>query len=416
MKRFIIIILLMPLTLLAAQYTLDDLIQYGLNNSWTMQRTELNYQISESQLSSSKWNLLPDASVGLSFENNLYHRIVPPVSDLSGRLGFTISKTISINDPAWFNYKYASLDNSRAKLQAKRSAGTYAYQVFGAYLEVLSAGKQLASLTENLGIQTRVWEQGKVLLQLGKTTPFDVKQNEIAVMNSRILIIQLENTIATNRARLFGLVQMTDEGFELADLEPNPTFALPVLDTEEIGEVKILEADIKRSELGLTQDFRDYFPRVSLAYNFARNIGGENFNFDKYSTSHTVSLNLSYSLWNQFKQHQIHKRSRISNRLAEISLLDKKDEIKRQYNITAQELAYQNRLNELYGEKLEQSREQIRIAEERYRLGLIQLLELDKTRTDYIDANIAYHTNRYQIIAKQEALNYLLSNKILGKW
>lgn len=416
MKRFIIIMLLLPIALMAAQYSLDDLIQYGLDNSWTMQRTDLNFQSSQSQLSSAKWNLLPDAGVNLSVDNNFYNRSVPPVSDLSSRVGFTVSKTISMNDPAWFNYKYASLDNSKAKLQAQRSAGTYAYQVFGAYLEVLSAQKQLASLTENLGIQTRVWDQSKVMLQLGKTTPFDVKQNEIAVMNSRISIIKLENTIATFRAQLFGLVQMRDEGFELADLEPGADFIVPELNTDQIVEVKLLEADIKRSELGLTQDFLDYFPRVSLAYNFSRGISGEDFDFDRYSTSHTLSLNLSYSLWNQLKQKQIHKRSRITQKLAEVTLMDKKDEINRQYEISAQELAYLIRLDELYSEKLTQSGEQIRIAEERYRLGLIQLLELDKTRTDYIDASIAYHSNRYQIIAKQEALNYLLSNKILGKW
>ena len=67
-------------------------------------------------------------------------------------------------------------------------------------------------------------------------------------------------------------------------------------------------------------------------------------------------------------------------------------------------------------EKLSQSAEQIRIAEERYRLGLIELLELDKTRVDYIDADIAYNTNRYQIIQTRENLNYLLSDKLLGKW
>ncbi|HQQ68035.1 MAG TPA: TolC family protein, partial [Candidatus Cloacimonadota bacterium] len=85
-------------------------------------------------------------------------------------------------------------------------------------------------------------------------------------------------------------------------------------------------------------------------------------------------------------------------------------------NTITQELEYLLRLDELYLERLTQSREQIRIAEERYRLGMIQLLDLDKTRTDYISADIEYNTNRYQIIQKQEAVNYLLSNKILGKW
>jgi outer membrane protein TolC len=60
--------------------------------------------------------------------------------------------------------------------------------------------------------------------------------------------------------------------------------------------------------------------------------------------------------------------------------MDKTDEIRREYQNATQELEYLTRLDELYREKLDQSSQQIKIAEERYRMGLIELLELDKTR------------------------------------
>lgn len=416
MKRLLMLFLLLPLALAAEQYTLDDLVNYGLDHSWSSQKSELSYQSSSSALSSAKWNLLPEASLGLNFRNDFYHPLTPTASDLSSSAGFSVSKTISLNDPAWFNYKYAALDEQRARLVLQSSAGAYAYGVFSAYLDVLSAQKQLASLARNLEIQTRVWEQSKVLNQLGKNTPFDVKQSEIAVMNSRISILQLENTISTKRRELFGLVQMEDAGYDLADLSFDPEFQIPELATEQINELKLLKADIQRGELSSRQNRLDYWPRVNLAYNFSRNVGGEKFDFDQYSTSHTVSLNLSYSLWNHFKQSQTVKRSDLSLRLAELELQDRTDQLGRQYGILEQELQYLLRLDELYRERLDQSSQQIRIAEERYRLGLIELLELDKTRVEYIDADIAFNTNRYQILAKQEAINKLLSRKIQGKW
>ncbi len=79
-------------------------------------------------------------------------------------------------------------------------------------------------------------------------------------------------------------------------------------------------------------------------------------------------------------------------------------------------MQYLKRMNELYSEQLAQSREQITQAEERYRLGLIELLELDKTRTNFIETDISYNNNLYSIIAKQEEINYLLSEPLLGKW
>ncbi len=414
MKALTTLLLLLPLALLAQQYTLDELVGHGLENSYGMLRSELAYESSRSSLSSATWNLLPEAGVNFGISNDFYNS--GPAADLSSQAGFSISKTISLNDDAWFNYKYAKLDAAKAELTRQTSASAYAYNVFTAYLDVLSTQRQLSSLQKNLEIQTRVWEQAQVLSQLGKNTSFDVKESEIAVMNARISILQLENSIAAKRAQLFSLVRMDDAGHELAELVPDINYSLPELGPEQSNQVKLLKADLKRGELGLTQSFLNYFPRVSLAYNFSRSVSGDNFDFDTYGTNHTLGLNFSYSLWNQFRQGETNKRGDLAQRLAELEIQQQIDEIDRQYATLTQELAYLNRLDELYGEKLAQSESQIRVAEERFRLGLIELLELDKTRVEFINSEIAYNNNRYQILARQEAINNLLSQKIQGKW
>lgn len=414
MKALTTLLLLLPLALLAQQYTLDELVGHGLENSYGMLRSELAYESSRSSLSSATWNLLPEAGVNFGISNDFYNS--GPAADLSSQAGFSISKTISLNDDAWFNYKYAKLDAAKAELTRQTSASAYAYSVFTAYLDVLSTQRQLSSLQKNLEIQTRVWEQAQVLNQLGKNTSFDVKESEIAVMNARISILQLENSIAAKRAQLFSLVRMDDAGHELAELVPDINYSLPELGPEQSNQVKLLKADLKRGELGLTQSFLNYFPRVSLAYNFSRSVSGDNFDFDTYGTNHTLGLNFSYSLWNQFRQGETNKRGDLAQRLAELEIQQQIDEIDRQYATLTQELAYLNRLDELYGEKLAQSESQIRVAEERFRLGLIELLELDKTRVEFINSEIAYNNNRYQILARQEAINNLLSQKIQGKW
>ncbi|MCB5246602.1 MAG: TolC family protein [Candidatus Cloacimonetes bacterium] len=416
MKHFFTLLLLLPLALLARQYTLDELVDHGLENSYGMLKSELSYESSRSNLSSATWNLLPEANLNFGITNDFYHPNTPTAADLSSQAGFSISKTISLNDDAWFNYRYAKLDAAKAELTRQASASAYAYSVFSAYLDVLSTQRQLSSLQKNLEIQNRVWEQAQVLNQLGKNTSFDVKESEIAVMNARISILQLENSIATKRADLFSLVRMPDAGYELAELTLEKNYSLPQASPEQSNQVKLLKADLKRGELGLTQSFLNYFPRVSLAYNFNRNVGGDNFDFDTYVTNHTLGLNFSYSLWNQFKQGQTNKRNDLAQRLAELEVLQQIEDIERQYATLNQELAYLTRLDELYGEKLAQSENQIRIAEERFRLGLIELLELDKTRVEYINSEIAYNTNRYQILARREAINNLLSQKIQGKW
>lgn len=414
MKVITVILMLLPLLLAAQSYTLEELITYGLENSFSVQKSALSYQSSKSTLNTSKWNLLPDASVSGGIKKDFDPAV--NTDDVTSSAGLSIGKTISLNDAAYFNYLYASLDTKTANMKLEQTRRAYAYEVFSAYLKVLSSQKQRSSLEENLQIQIRVWEQSKILLQLGKTTPFEVKQNEIAVLNSNISLMKLDNTIANARKELFALVQMQDEGYPLTELELNIQKEIPAFNTEKNADINILNQELKRLNLQLKQNKLDDFPRLNLAYNFDRSVSGANFDFDRYNTNHGISLTLSYPLFNIGENAESRTRTKISRQLSQVAIEEKKDQLQRDYDSALRELQYLKRMNELYSEQLAQSREQITQAEERYRLGLIELLELDKTRTNYIETDISYNTNLYSIIAKQEEINYLLSEPVLGKW
>jgi outer membrane protein TolC len=414
MKVITVILMLLPLLLAAQSYTLEELITYGLENSFSVQKSALSYQSSKSTLNTSKWNLLPDASVSGGIKKDFDPAV--NTDDVTSSAGLSIGKTISLNDAAYFNYLYASLDTKTANMKLEQTRRAYAYEVFSAYLKVLSSQKQRSSLEENLQIQIRVWEQSKILLQLGKTTPFEVKQNEIAVLNSNISLMKLDNTIANARKELFALVQMQDEGYPLTELELNIQKEIPAFNTEKNADLNILNQELKRLNLQLKQNKLDDFPRLNLAYNFDRSVSGADFDFDRYNTNHGISLTLSYPLFNIGENAESRTRTKISRQLSQVAIEEKKDQLQRDYDSALRELQYLKRMNELYSEQLAQSREQITQAEERYRLGLIELLELDKTRTNYIETDISYNTNLYSIIAKQEEINYLLSEPVLGKW
>lgn len=417
MKKFILIIALLPLLIGARSYSFEELAEHGLANSYNTRSSQLSYESSRSVLNSAKWNLLPEANLSGSADYKLYNPSpLPGGSDLSSSIGINISKVISLNDAAWFNYRYASIDAETAAIRLRNSRRSYVFQVFGAYLEVLNSERQLRALEENLRIQTRIWDQSKALQAQGKITAFDVKQNEIASTNSRISILKMRNNIDKNRQALFGLIGLADEGFPLDELAVLPNTQVPALDYTNIEPLKLLEQETKRSNLSLKQTRLDYLPKISLSYSLSRNVSGPDFEFDRYSTGHGVGLNISYSLWNQFRHSETAKRSRIAMQQSELQTLEKRDEIAREYQSIVEELAYLQELQELYTQKLEQAAEQIRIAEQRYSLGMIQQLELDKTRSEHLEAEINHSSNKYQIIARREALNYLLSNQILGKW
>ncbi len=406
--------MLVPALLLAQNYSLDELIDHGMKSSFNTQKTELTFQSSVSNLNTAKWNLLPEAGVSFNTVKKFYDPT--DVYKDNSSLNVSVSKSISLNDPTWYNYRYAKLNQETAVIRRDSNLSSYAYSVFTAYLDVLNAERQLKSLEENYQIQNRIWEQSKALMAQGKTTEFDVKQNEIAVMNSRISILKINNTIETSRKNLFGLVQMEDEGLPLSDLEFSQDYSIPTFDSANIESLQLLKQEITSSEITQKREKLDYFPVATLSYNLARSVGGLDYAFDQYDTSHTLSLSLSYSFWNQFRQSESVKRAKITRQMNQLELMDQEDALKRQYANSREELSYLTQLDLLYAQKLEQAKQQIKIAEERYKLGMIEQLELDKTRSEYISTDIDYNTNRYQIIAKRESINSMLSQKILGKW
>jgi len=417
MKRIFLILIWLPGLMQAQVYMLDDLIEAGLKNSTAIQRSEINYQTAVSQRNTARWNLLPDVNFSATADNRLYSQsnVLAP-DDFSTSLGLTVSKSVSLNDLNWFQYRYSTHDRKTAEIRRESSTGDFAYQVFLIYVDILSAEKQLRSLQESFSIQNRIWEQSNTLWHLGKLTEFDVKQNEIAVMNTQISLLRLQNAIGKSRQQLFSLILIPDEGYPLADLMIDTEREIPRLDYDRVNAIRLMQQEIERHDIMLLQDKLDNFPRLTLSYNLSRSVSGADLDFDTYNTNHGITLSLSYSLWNHFRNSESTKRDRFTRKLVELNLQDKVDEIEREYSILTRELDYLRQLDELYQSKLEQSRIQINKAEERYRLGMITQLELDKTRSEYIDSDIEYNSNRYQILARQEALNRLLSTQLLGKW
>ncbi|NLT48663.1 MAG: hypothetical protein GXX92_09655, partial [Clostridiales bacterium] len=71
MKPYLILILLLPVFLTAGEYTLDQMVEHGLQNSYQVQKNELSSELSESSLNSAKWNLIPDASLNAGISQDL---------------------------------------------------------------------------------------------------------------------------------------------------------------------------------------------------------------------------------------------------------------------------------------------------------------------------------------------------------
>ena len=72
--------------------------------------------------------------------------------------------------------------------------------------------------------------------------------------------------------------------------------------------------------------------------------------------------------------------------------------------------------NELYLQKMQMAENNLEMAQEQFKLGLISLTDLDRTKLDHQNTQLSYNNKHYELLRKQEEINLLLSDKILNKW
>jgi len=397
---------------MAQTYTVDQLIDSGLKNNYGIQQAELGYEITKSKLNSSRWNLLPEVSAGFNQTNYFDSNPLDKLNTLS----FRVSKKISLNDSYYFQNKLAGFDLSTYDLKLNAEKRSFVYEVIQSYIEILNKQKQLELQRENLAIQQSIVDQSKLLFKQKKSTEFELKQSEITLYNVQIALKNVENDIKNSRQVLFNLLRMSDENYALAEIEmPQPGTIAP-LDEEKINDLKLLKRDIERDDINLTQSKLSYLPDISLSYNYNKAKQSTDFSFDNDNTSHTLSLEASYSLWTFFKNGETHRQAKLNQKIKKLSYEDKKLTIENQYEQYKTQMEYLNEMSELYRLKKENTRSNLDIAIQKHQMGMIQQIELDKVRYEFLDASLAYESNRYKMIQLNESINYLLSGKLLSKY
>ena len=422
MKKLLItaIILLSMIYLTAQEYTLEELIETGLTQSYSISSSQTSYDNSKSSYRSALFGLLPSSSV--SYSNMNTEQYQDDSSSKTERVwteyaGFSLSKTISLNEPSYYNIRTSrnSLKNSELSLEDDRSS--IAYTIFSSYLSVLESQKSLAINRENLALQQRIHDQIQVQYNTGEKSLLELKQSEITLIDYEIAVNEAENNLVQQRRELFTYLNLDDMGYSLAE----PEYVM--YDRSEPITMKLnrtllqKENSLKSSNLLHVQTIMNFLPTISFSYNYSASSPGEEiYEFSDYDDSYSFGLTASYDIFDIFSKRESYIRRRHNLKLQKLDL----DVSKRSHNETVSNLLSDietlERSKELYESKLSLAEENLEMAQEQYRLGIISLLDLDSAQIDYQDAQLSYNNKYYALMRKQEELNKETAEPILKRW
>lgn len=411
MRRIIILFLLIiPILIFAEEYTLDDLINIGLENSYDIKLENTANLNAQSDLRSSWMGLLPSARISAGSSKNF-----DTGSDWSNNASFQLSKGISLNEPNYYNVRTSILNKRNADLSLENRKKLIAYTVFLKYLSVLESQKNLDIKEENLILQQKISGQAQIQFETGDKSAMELQQSKISLINYEIEVNEAMNSLVKLRKDLFSYLNINDEGFELADPNINITTEKAKFRTNIALQQK--ENTLKTSRIMLFQEKMNFLPSLTMTYSLTHNDPNDIYDFENYDrTSNTLSLNASYNIFNLLQTREQYLQFKRNHKLLEMDLEITKENNAIDLQILLADLETIKQSQKLHADKLELAENNLQMAQEYYKHGMISLLDLDRSKIEFQNSKVSNMSKEFELLRKQEEINLFLSNKILGKW
>jgi outer membrane protein len=357
---------------------------------------------------------------------------------------YGINASLSLNQAALLGPKAERASAAATEAEIAAGAQTLRMQVTQQYLLALQQ-RARARLQDTLVATTQAqFELARIRQSVGSATPLDVQQAEVALGQQRVAALQAQNQAEVEKLRLFQLLGVAQpEGVQLTTEFPvdQPQLSLDqllALAREQNPTLTALRARRRASDIGVTQAKGEYMPTLNVntgiggytsqftdddfligqrmgsirqgceSENSLRELvglppttpdcsaltlspeqianirsGNRAFPFDFTQTPWSISASLSLPIFNGFSREQRVQEAQVQRNEA-------------QYRARAQELqltadvsaAYLTLMSDYQAVQLQEqnartARQALALAQERYRVGASNFVELSQARDAY---------------------------------
>ncbi len=392
--------------------TLDQAIEMALRRNPNLDQARTNIENAEHSRLSAWGGFLPNLSLSYGYSNSS-----------TGRLDPTGQGIVSTSYSAQLGASYNLFDGMRrfsdlkaARLGVVEQNARYRQSEFETIRFVKQAYFNAVAARDLVAVeQGRVQRQEDQLnfveqqLQLGRATRSDLLRSQVDLNNARLALLNAENGARTTTFRLTEVVGSDQRvgPVEEATLEATPLSygreQLMEMAGVSAPSLATAKAALDAAEAGVSSARSSYFPNL----NFSGGYAWRNEEFPPSNRSWSLSLSGSYPLFNGFQREtQVYRAraqadlARASERSAQLALSADLDEA---YSTSQSALAG----IDLAAQSVELSQESLRVEQERYRLGLSTILDLQLAQITLSQAEVDLVSRRfdYQLaVAQLESL------------
>ncbi len=407
--------------------SLNDCVQLALQDSPTLLITEEQRHLASKDVSNAYGSFLPDLSVGLNWQksertdydveqttsgtfpipvfdgsNNLIGAAAFPTSIPNGNFADQTIQTKykDINGRASLNVfsgfsKFSSLSSARSGLKAAEATVGYtrelvAEDVIASYFNLLRYQRLLEVAIETRDQAAKELERTETYFRLGSAAKSDVLQQRVRLENTKLDLVVADNTVKKAFADLaFSMNRPMAAGFNIDPSVLETDFAVEAVNalyTEALTtrkDIKSTEHNVNARKKDVTTASSNLLPRVDLFASFNRYNNESPFIFGAQKSGNTAfGYSVSWNIFDRMQSINGRSKAKANARIAQYQLeqarMNVQVEIRQLHNslVEARERAHVSR------ETIVQSEEELRLAQERFRVGAGTTLDVIVAQTN----------------------------------
>jgi len=271
-------------------YSLDECIKIAFENNLNVQRSKLDQQNSEINLSQAKMSRLPDLNLGASYGSNWGRSIDPTTNTfltrkinaagLSGQSNVTLYSGFQITN----SIKQSIIDLEAGRQDLEKTKNDVTLSVANLYLNVIfneelqsNAEVQLNSTNEQLDRTSKLVDAGALPVTNLLDLQAQQATNELNLINAEnnynLAILQLKQAllISANDPFEIEVPEIDVESLDLVTFDPGEVYKLAEKNQPEINSA---ELRIRSAEMGMKISKSAYYPTLSFRGSFSTNYSG----------------------------------------------------------------------------------------------------------------------------------------------
>lgn len=427
-----VITIIFPAATMAQEtWSLQECIDYALENNITIKRQGLNTQYNSNLVDQAEANRLPNLNAGVSNDFSFGRSLTYPGNTYEDRNSLQLTGYLSSNLTIFNGFVLQnSVDQAQLDLQAsvkdmEKAKDDLILNVAAAYLEILFAQELVEIAQAQIDISQQQISRTKQLVEAGSLARGALLEIEAQLAREELQLVNAQNRLQLAYIDLYQLLELPiEKSFKiekpvLPEINANVSMANSydvyrnALERRPEVAAALIRVESAREQLAIAKGYG--YPTLTFGanyYNRYDNVLNKDINEIEFSKQirgngrYGFGFNLNIPIFNRFQV-----KNSIDN--AELQIKDYQYQLQQMENLLRKDIeqAYTNALASLNqyisSEKaVESASEAFRYTEEKFNVGMINSVEYNQIKNNLTVARSELLQARYEYIFRTKILDF----------